>query len=142
MTNELLRNTLDALQEDVWNTAEKSGWHQPRRSMGELIALIHSEASEALEEVRNGKDPSEIYWRDRDGAEFEVNDFVEIFHRAPGTNADGTPMKTEGVAAEFADVIIRILDAAGEYDIPVVDALLHKVEYNKTRPHRHGGKVL
>ena len=33
-------------------TAKAKGWHDKKRNEGELIALIHSELSEALEELR------------------------------------------------------------------------------------------
>ena len=37
------------------------------RSFGTIIALIHSEASEALEEWRKGKTYEEVYYRESDG---------------------------------------------------------------------------
>jgi NTP pyrophosphatase (non-canonical NTP hydrolase) len=124
-----VRSALYELQEDIHATATRSGWHDQPRTIGEEIALMHSELSEALEEVRI--DAPSIYYRNTDGG-------VEHYPR----DINDVPFKTEGVAAEFADVIIRILDTAEERNIPVVDALLHKMEYNKTRPYRHGNKAL
>lgn len=37
------------LQYDVWLTAERNGWHDSPRSNAEILALVHSEVSEALE---------------------------------------------------------------------------------------------
>lgn len=130
-----IRSALFELQEDVHRTATEKGWHSQPRSLGEEIALMHSELSEALEEVRNNTVP--IYYRDSAGNVYEPGEDY-----GDGYYGDGSLLKTEGVAAEFADVIIRILDCAEERDIPVVEALLHKVEYNKTRSYRHGNKAL
>jgi NTP pyrophosphatase (non-canonical NTP hydrolase) len=105
---------LDVVQ-DSWETAEKHGWHTEDRTFGDIIALIHSEVSEVLEEFRMHHDPAEMYF------------------------IDGKP---EGVPAELADVIIRIGDMCGVYNIDIVAAIRVKAEYNRTRPFRHGGKKL
>lgn len=130
-----IRSALYELQEDVHRTATEKGWHDQSRSLGEEIALMHSELSEALEEVRNEKPV--MYFRDACKAEHHIGGPY-----GTGYDHEGNILKTEGVAAEFADVIIRILDCAEERDIPVIEALLHKVEFNKTRSYRHGNKTL
>lgn len=99
-------------------TARDKGWWDEEREFGTQLALMHSELSEALEAHRNGAAISAITLeRDGDGRD-----------------------KPEGVAVEFADVLIRIFDTCARYNIPLEDALVHKMEYNKTRPYRHGGK--
>jgi len=45
-----------------------------------------------------------------------------------------------GVHAELADTIIRILDFCGKEKIPIGEIVRRKIEYNKTRGYRHGGK--
>lgn len=104
---------------------DKGWWDAPERTFGDQIALMHSELSEALEEYRKwGMDP-------------------EWFLYSEGSNIKtGGSEKPEGIAAEFADVLIRIFDTCGRYDIPLQQALDAKLAYNKTRPHKHGGKVI
>jgi NTP pyrophosphatase (non-canonical NTP hydrolase) len=46
----------------------------------------------------------------------------------------------EEVTEELADVVIRILDLCGHMDMPLGDILVRKMEYNKTRPYKHGKK--
>ena len=48
--------------------------------------------------------------------------------------------KPEGIAAELADVIIRVLDYCAYAGIDIENVLEVKHEYNKSRPYRHGGK--
>lgn len=107
--------TLNGLVENSWTVADQHGWHDEERSFGDLIALLHSELSEALEEYRSGHDMTEIYYRESDG-------------------------KPEGVPAELADVAIRLGDLCGILGIDLEAAVRIKHEFNKTRPYRHGGK--
>jgi NTP pyrophosphatase (non-canonical NTP hydrolase) len=51
---------------------------------------------------------------------------------------DNNPTK---VADELADCIIRILDMAEAHRLNVVDAMIKKAEFNRTRPYMHGGKA-
>ena len=107
---------LNKLAVEINQNAKDHGWWDNERTFGEIIALIHSEASEALEEYRSGRDIREVYFSD-----------------------NGKP---EGIPIELADVIIRILDFCGRYDIDIDHALAKKMMYNRNRPYRHGGKVI
>lgn len=39
---------------------------------------------------------------------------------------------------EMADVIIRVMDLAGALDLNLEEAIVAKLEHNKTRPMKHG----
>lgn len=78
-----------------------------------IIALIHSELSEALEEYRSGRLESETYYI-------------------------GT--KPVGIPSEMADVIIRVLDACAAWGIDIDKIIDEKLAYNETRSYRYGDK--
>lgn len=109
----------DILKESYQVELEK-GWqaYGEQRPLPELIALCHSELSEALEEYRNGHAVDEVYY-DSD-----------------------KPDKPEGIPIELADVLIRVFGICGQYGIDMEQALTLKTAYNKTRPVRHGGKKI
>lgn len=88
---------------------------------GEDIALMHSELSEALEELRTGP-----------AAGRKINDTYYNPEK---------PTKPEGVPAELADVVIRILGFCERNEIDLGSAILEKMAYNNTRPFKHGGKA-
>jgi NTP pyrophosphatase (non-canonical NTP hydrolase) len=111
---------------EIHKIAKKHGWWNEPKSFGELIALCHSELSEALEEYRNNRKPEEIYYSGKTISPTPTDDCK----------------KPEGIPIELADVIIRILDMCGYYNIDIEKAIAEKIEYNKTRPYKHGGKKI
>lgn len=42
---------------------------------------------------------------------------------------------------ELADVMIRLLDVCYALEINIEAVVLHKMDINETRPHKHGGKL-
>ncbi len=94
--------------------AVAKGFYDPPPTAMELIALCHSELSEALEAYR---DHGFLDWVREDG-------------------------KPEGLSSELADTVIRLADMAGHLGIDLEKHIATKVAFNATRPHRHGGKRL
>lgn len=84
------------------------------------MLLVISEISEAVELFRVGKDLSDVW-------------FVES-KETPGVQ------KPEGIPVEIADALIRLLEWCGSNGIDVEAVLRVKMDYNKSRPFRHGGK--
>lgn len=126
----------DYIKESHGTALAKGWWEQregqPERNFPEQIALMHSELSEALEEFRNhGLLPHWfLYGKTKEEGQPVTRETMET----------DTSIKPEGIAAEFADVLIRIFDTCGRYGIPLAKALQGKCAYNHTRPYRHGGK--
>lgn len=98
--------------------AVQKGWYQNRDPKSAdchvtMLALIAGEVFEAIEEVRDGG-------------------------RIVYTGENGKP---EGVGIELADVLLRLFDYAEFCGIDLQEMLETKHEYNKTRQHRHGGRL-
>lgn len=125
------------LQTKIHSNAVEHGWWEEERTFGELIALCHSELSEALEEFRKGKGLKETYYKCLTEDPFEECNYDEL-----GTCKGCLKAKPEGIPTELADVVIRILDMCGRYDIDLESVISEKHDFNKTRPYKHGGKVI
>jgi NTP pyrophosphatase (non-canonical NTP hydrolase) len=91
----------------------EAGFHVKEYHPAVAHMLIVTEVAEATECVRNGE---ASYWK------------------AP---VSGKPM---GEVAELADVILRVCSYAQAKGFNLERAIKEKIEYNKTRKHRHGGK--
>ena len=109
---------MQSLQLSVHETAVKRGWWDKERSFGDLIALVHSELSEALEAYREMRWGKEVVVQARDN------------------------FQPDCVQAELADVAIRLFDMCEKYGIDLEYWIEWKNDYNQSRAYRHGGKVL
>lgn len=110
MNHTYVRLNLQDLINDVHGNAVAHGWWEGggERNIGEALALMHSELSEALEAARAG------FPQDQKLPEYD------------------------NFTVELADCIIRIFDLAGGMGLDLVGALLAKHEFNKSRPFKHG----
>lgn len=131
------------LVEYAHENARQHGWHDNRRSFGELIALCHSELSEALEEHRDGREPSDTYYECNKCSCDPCNTLNDTNNYQMGvTYCLDACKKPCGIPSELADVVIRIADMCGMYGIDLEAAIAEKMAFNKTRPFKHGGKVI
>jgi len=108
--------TMQDFTKRAHQTAVSKGWwdgvDDADAIVPEKLCLIHSEVSEALESYRNGED---MLWITDTG-------------------------KPEGLLAELADVVIRCADLSEALGLDLGSAMSVKMDYNDTRPHRHGDK--
>lgn len=115
-----VRNALDALNwlaSVVYEDNKAKGfWALDATGHGfnldQKLLLIIGEVVEAQEEYRSNDDLHHVYYRD-----------------------DGKP---EGFEFELADTFIRLMDLAGALGIDIGSRVMEKLEYNKTRPPKHG----
>ena len=128
-TKPLERNqemSLNAYRDQCGKAAVRNGWHDRYLDIdihGDEVldhlvaktALISCEVSEAIEELRSGHAPNEVY-----------------------ESAGGKP---EGYPTELADIIIRTLDLAYMLSIDIDAAVQEKLAFNATRGHKHGKTI-
>lgn len=121
LEHEVLEGLIDACHQ----TSLNHGWYEGTTlpltcadTIGMKLALIHSEASEALEDVRDGHMAEEFKEQDDD------------------------TVKPVGFPSELADVVIRVFDLARACDVKdFAGAIQRKMAFNRTRPYRHGNKA-
>jgi len=121
--------TVSELVREAHANAEKHGFWDDPPEMGTSIALIHSELSEALEEVRKGN-PG-LWYMKRGTIGGEPAEKMEL-----GLPKNGE--KPEGFITELADAVIRIADLCGYLGIDLAPVIRAKMKYNATRPKMHG----
>lgn len=113
--------------------ANKAGWHDgiPDPTITRTdhmtwltskVMLVVSELAEGVEEIRDGRDPHDVYTGERG--------------------------KPEGFPVEMADAMIRLFDLWWTlfdqgWDMPDLGELIEqKISFNESRGARHGGKVV
>lgn len=99
-------------------------------TFGDYIALLHSEASEALEAYRDHRlaDATEVCTSEGGEGGCDIHGHV--------------PTKPEGVGSELADVFIRLLDMADVFGLDLEREVDRKIAYNATRAYQHGGRTV
>lgn len=122
VVQDTLRVGLADAQDAVFRVNQANGWFDEDRTVGDDIALLHSEVSEMLEAYRDG------------GLEDQTR---QLKNPEPGQLP-----KPEGFGSEAADVLVRLLDTCKRRNVNLAAEFERKLAYNKTRGHRHGGKVL
>src|SRR5579872_919900 len=104
MNTELVIQAINELIDDCYATQQAGQW--PKRTIGEDLALMHSELSEALEDYRSGYGLSFVTYKDSIGKD--------------GNKVD----KPLGFSTELADVLVRIFAFCGEHEIDLGKVLL------------------
>ena len=180
----------NALRDEIGELNKSKGWHdEGKRSIAQHCILLHSEVSEIVEDYRSNYAIDYVF--------YEHNDFAEPYVSL-NKSEHGVLGKPCGIPSELADVVIRALDMAYEYEydinlnignfesvgnpsfeetladlhysisqlfmeedlewlhnviyickhaaehynINLEQQIRDKIEYNRTRPIKHGGKRL
>jgi NTP pyrophosphatase (non-canonical NTP hydrolase) len=107
------------MQKEIKNCNIRMGWYDKPVPFMQAMMLVVTEVSEAAEA-----------WR-----QWGTDDPTPAVNR----NQNNKP-KPEGVGSEFADILIRLLDACERWDIDLDAEYARKMAFNNQRDYRHGGK--
>lgn len=106
------------LAKQMHEIAKDHGFWELPRNFGEMLALVHSELSEALEAHRSRK--------------------PAFYLEAQSYGPD----KPEGTLIELIDAVIRLgdmmADIAEREGLDIDHCMRLKMLYNESRPHKHG----
>lgn len=138
-----VNSSLKVLARRIHQNARNKGFWDNDRNTGEMLMLIVSEVSEAMEADRENRfyDSKTRY---RLGKDLSINgskwafDIVDTNDEA-WRNWFRTEVKNT-FEDELADAVIRILDLAYSRNIDLEWHILQKMRYNEGRPHMHGKK--
>ena len=130
---------MNNLAEQIHENAKSKGFFDEPKNIGEMLCLIHSEVSEALEADRKNHYYSNLIrenlWfikgmADKDyGHTFNDDEYfkTQFENRVKNTFED-----------ELADVVIRVLDLCAFKHIDIESHIKAKMRYNAMREHKHG----
>ncbi len=132
---------LNVLAAEIHKNNVEKGFYDEPKNTGEMIALMHSELSEALE-----ADRKERYFKPG-GYAFKYVELYDLSSLPEGTERSTKAGKEafelttkDTMEDEMADALIRILDFCAFKKIDIDWHVKQKVWYNTLRPHKHGKK--
>lgn len=127
---------LNKLSKEIHEGNKSRGFWDEKPRFGEIIALITSELSEALEADRKGKKAALEAFEKRyievkkskGNVELDNNEYSRLFRN----------YIKDSIEDELADAAIRIFDYCGAEGIDIESHIMYKLKYNATRPYKHG----
>ncbi len=130
-----IRDALNALQSAIHETAAKKGWWDDHTNLKKLIEK-HGNGFNLEPEI------ADVLFKTSKSmlAVTEIAEGVEAVRQ--GDPPDDKCPEFSGQTVEIADDIIRQLDLAARFNLPVVDAIIAKMKFNESRSHMHGGKKI
>jgi len=119
---------INELAKEVNQNARNKGFFDSEKNIGEMLCLIHSEVSEALE-----ADRKDIF---ATGNIFAVNGWTNDgdFKASFKENVKDT------FEDELADIMIRVMDLAAFKGVNLEEHIKAKMRFNSLREHKHGKK--
>lgn len=126
---------MEKLIEKAHGVAKEKGFWDEERNVPEMLMLVVSELSEALEALRKGhySDPfaTAVLAEDLNNWDDSLKDaWKNGFEKAVKSSFED----------EIADVAIRLFDMCGGLKIDLEKHIEMKMKYNSLRPYKHGKK--
>jgi hypothetical protein len=128
--------TVTELQQQLYKTNADHGFNDPYITMDQKMLLVIREITEAVEELRAGKTPVQIYFPGLVLAREDKPSMDQIFEFAVEQK-----VKPEGFPIELVDAIIRLFNMVSDLGYSVEQLVVLKDAYNQSRPFKHGGKA-
>lgn len=132
----------DSLVDHAHATALKKGFYDEKRNFQDMLDSSLSGPSVTVEAAATYTLMQEWLKSTAEQAAIarmhsELSEWLEGIRKNPDTRDSHCP---EFLSAEIeaADLIIRVMDTCGEMGYRLGAAILAKMAYNQTRPHKHG----
>jgi NTP pyrophosphatase (non-canonical NTP hydrolase) len=125
------------LQQFCYESADAKGFHEEGNFLRRTVKGASTDRTLRIHEanLRN-------YYANRlmliAGEAIEAHEEIRKGHAVDHQYLNGT--KPEGVPAELADILIRVLDFAADAGIDLASVVEEKLGYNATRERMHGKK--
>ena len=123
---------INELSKEIYQNARNKGFFDSKKNIGEMLCLIHSEVSEALEADRKNmySDWSNDVPPIIQPEQLKDKEYITNFEHLIKNNFED----------ELADIMIRVMELAAFKGIDLEYHIKAKIRYNSLREHKHGKK--
>jgi len=128
---------INKLAKEIHANNREKGFYENKKNTGEMLCLIHSEVSEALEADRN-----ELYCNIHEPYDTSGNTTYQDIQHEDWVQFKWffeTDIKNT-FEDELADIMIRVMDLSEHKGIDLEAHIKAKMRYNSLREYKHGKK--